>query len=626
MAQAYLQISEYGTLNFSNDWRQCEQWRRDYAQRVVAGDVVTVQYGVPKGLSQTWTAVEVRQYNLTTGVVATLSPSLVSDGDGFSTYNVTANSAAVGCYRLAIEVTAGGQTAAVAESVFEVVAECPGSLLFRYQNEREKDGTVFSQPFNFRCPAKFFPQNEEYNAEDNAFRDQEYTPSLLSSEAYTAYGLTVGGPQGVPTWVGRKLNAILSCTELYLGEVGSEMQFVKSNGGKIERVGLGDMNPFYQFNVSLEKVSDGVLIGEYIPDEEEYSDIVIRVKFMDGTEEEVPFDISPTVANFEYNDTAARTIAVTAANSNWAVTAGDTSWLTVTKTGDGTATITPTQNPGTANRTQNVTFTWVSSAGVPYIKTLTVTQFAQGVETGLITITGKVTDAATGLPIANIPLGRIYVRSQEDAGGANMQWLGSMSTDAAGDFSLTVDISSDEWAKIAYLVMDYAWENYGAGAIEGYVNNNKMIASPAFATAVASGVSFGTVPLTPEPTSEIEVRVKFVEETLDSDTVLMTGRVVGPFGPDNISVKYSMLDSPNDFKAWLNGGTAATAAQPDKDGYFSFTWGKMDSQTWNNIYAFRFRGWKTYGGAEKFNIVYAALLPEYDVAVKTGANVGEVYL
>jgi hypothetical protein len=602
MAQAYLQISEYSTLNFSNDWRQCEQWRRDYAQRVVVGDIVTVQYGVPKGLSQTWTGIAVRQYNLTTGVAATLSPSLVLDGDGLAAYNVTANAAAVGCYRVAIEVTTGGRTTAVAESVFEVVEEDLGSLLFRYQNEKDKDGTMFGEPFYFRCPAKFFPQNEEYGSEDNAFRDQEYAPSLLSSEAYTTYGLTVGGPQGVPTWVGRKLNAILSCTELYLGEVGSEAQFVKSDGAKIERVSLGEMNPLYQFGVDLEKVSDGILIGDYIPDEIVRRDIWAIIECYETITEEVMFDISPSTAFFAYNG-ATQTVGVTAADNSWEVSAADTSWLTATKNSDNTATITPAQNTGTANRSQNVTFQWTSpTTGVTTTRTLVVTQYAQAITIADITISGTVVDSSTGQPISNSASDVVRLSATE-SNSANVH-LGYSTLDASGRFSKTITIDGDDWAAFTRIIATVI--------APGYTAKDFNISAPTFANASTNGVQFGTLQLVLIPGKDIWVTIDCYEagEVIEGPIVIKGKAVRYMNGPAVAGATVTLKADDTTI------GTTTT----DTNGNFSCLWNTTENN-YNNTYRLLYTVSKS-GYLEYLDSEYIVRLPVYAEVVAGGIDLG----
>lgn len=379
---AYLIISPYGSLNFNDDWRQRDQQSVDYTQKFIAGDTVTVQYAVPRGNDQSWSALDIRHYNLDTGESIPVTSTQVDQTDAYTFYNATIDTSAAGCYGVAFELTdSEGNVTVVKESVFQVLADYPTEdedqlMLFRYNNDEQKDNTIFASDFYFRCEATFFPQNETYEVEDNNFRDQAFDLSKLSAEASTTRGLTVGGKLGVPSWVAEKLSKIFSCTEVYLGEVDNQVEYVMADGGGFERTNMGEMYPRYMFTINLERTvaaANAVRIGVITPVGESV------------------FEIDPVWLDFTA-DANIGDIFVTAPDRNWSAVAEDQSWLTVTKylSAVGVSLVLNSNSTG-ADRSQAVTFTRTDpDTGAVLTRVATVNQAAEGEGLELIKISGRV--------------------------------------------------------------------------------------------------------------------------------------------------------------------------------------------------------------------------------------------
>lgn len=414
---AYLIISPYGSLNFNDDWRQRDQQSVDYTQKFIAGDAVTVQYAITRGNDQSWTSLDIRHYNIDTGESIPVASSQVEQTDVYTFYNATIDASAAGCFGVAFELTDGeGNVIVVKESVFQVLADYPTEdedqlMLFRYTNAEQKDNTIFASDFSFRCEAAFFPQNEAYNVEDNNFRDQAFDLSKLSAEASTTRGLTVGGRLGVPTWVAEKLSRIFSCTEVYVGEAGEEVEYIMVDGGSVERTNMGEMYPKYVFSINLERTitsANSVRIGVITPIGESAFEIDLAW---------IEVDPAATI----------RVISVTAPDDNWTVGASDTSWLSVSKI-QNIAFLSITQNTTDLDRSQAITFTWTDpDTGAVLTRVATVNQLTAGEEVEYIRISGRILDASSGLPMAAL-VGffadgtRLGIRAADSQGQYSYLW------------------------------------------------------------------------------------------------------------------------------------------------------------------------------------------------------------
>ncbi len=251
MAKGQLIISDLGSLNFHDNWQKPSQWKRDYEQKFLSSDVITVQYAV----SETDLTTFLRLKNIVTNEEIEVQPDFLAQEDGYFFRNAVITP--LECGRYVAEFVIRGRVKKTSE--FGVYSELPDTMLFEYYNHKDTETTLFRSPFQFRCEAEFFPQNEEYLMEQNGFRDYDYDRSLLSGEPYTTYGLSIGGIGGVPTWVGQKLNQIFALSEVFIGEANNRTEYVIADGESVKRVDASAKNPLYQFAVKLERPDDGVI-------------------------------------------------------------------------------------------------------------------------------------------------------------------------------------------------------------------------------------------------------------------------------------------------------------------------------------------------------------------------------
>lgn len=467
---AKLFISPYGSLNFNNNWRQHDQQDTDYEQKFIVGDSVIVQYVIPYGNDKSWADINIRHYNAVTGErIPVASSQLLLQTESQLFYNATLDTTEAGCFRVAFErLNMDATTTVLKESFYTVLPELPAEggeqlMLFRYTNTSDKDSTLFASDFYFRCEATFFPQSEIYNAEANEFRDQNFDLSMLSAEASTSRGLTVGGYLGVPSWVAEKINHIFSCTEVYLGETGEEVQYVKSSDGEVSRTTMGDMYPRYMFVINLEASiteANSVKLGAYTPD---------------GIFEIDPdwLEVSP--------DGIVTYIQVTAPDNNWAVSAPSNGWLQAYKLSDICYVSVP-QNTSTAERSANITFSWTDpDTGDTITRTATVTQVAVGEDIEHIHFSGQAFDAATGVPTP--ALWGLFVDDVQ---------IAFRITDASGKFSYDWPVTQAQYSAVQSIRI------HVAGGL--YVSQDVYLSSiPTFSTAVVNGIAFPPVQLVKQP-------------------------------------------------------------------------------------------------------------------------------
>lgn len=145
-----------------------------------------------------------------------------------------------------------------------------------FTHRRNEFNALFIRPrskTNIVCDIRFkggfIPKENTYEADDEYFRDQNYVGHLTSSFPYFKQKLTIGDGFGVPEWVGLKLNAIFSLSDVKINDA----PYKRSDGAVPERVDLGDYYPFSVWKLDVEPDDFyGYGIGDIeIPDTALYS-------------------------------------------------------------------------------------------------------------------------------------------------------------------------------------------------------------------------------------------------------------------------------------------------------------------------------------------------------------------
>lgn len=103
--------------------------------------------------------------------------------------------------------------------------------------------------FQFRVEGGIYQANAKQNVDNETFRDQLSSLHQLSAFPYEVNVLTIGNSNGVPQWVGNKINYIFSLSSVYV----NNKETVRSEGSIPELVQLQPYYPLYVFNMDIEQ-------------------------------------------------------------------------------------------------------------------------------------------------------------------------------------------------------------------------------------------------------------------------------------------------------------------------------------------------------------------------------------
>lgn len=159
------------------------------------------------------------------------------------------------------------------ESYFEVMSpddpRSADTICINYTNKRNDFDAIFFDNtgeqlhFEFRIEGALVRYNELYNNETQYFRNQNYTPNVLSSYPYTGKTLKIGDSDGVPAWVGEKLNIILSCTNITIETNAFKNSYVRHESSNVEIIVIDEKYPKYVYQAAIEQTNSRYGIPPY---------------------------------------------------------------------------------------------------------------------------------------------------------------------------------------------------------------------------------------------------------------------------------------------------------------------------------------------------------------------------
>lgn len=88
----------------------------------------------------------------------------------------------------------------------------------------------------------------KHGLEQSTFRDQRFTPNVLSAKPRQTMVLTIGGSKGVPEYVGEQLNNILCCDTVFM----NGRRIARSGDSVPEPTPIARNHPFVNFSVEVE--------------------------------------------------------------------------------------------------------------------------------------------------------------------------------------------------------------------------------------------------------------------------------------------------------------------------------------------------------------------------------------
>lgn len=264
-------ISDLSALNFRTDWKGSTNEDLCYRQRFLPTDEIRVQFACDRSIVND-IIVYLHDNN---GVTSTLPHDGVPATYDYSVRQFILQDLPAGQYSIEIYHYSIGTHI----SKFCIVDSFPGSVLFKVNNYRDDFDTVFDQPFYFRVEGIILPSEVSFEVSNEDFRDQYYELTQLSALPYEVHTLTVGLGQGVPNWVGRKLNMIFSCSEVQI----NDCMCVRSSSSKPERTILSTDNPLFIWKIDCE-FFDNIVFEEPEPisEFEAYYDLYVAIKEYNG--------------------------------------------------------------------------------------------------------------------------------------------------------------------------------------------------------------------------------------------------------------------------------------------------------------------------------------------------------
>jgi hypothetical protein len=132
-------------------------------------------------------------------------------------------------------------TVITAAEYYEIINE-PSHLAWSPALEEMPPESIY---FNFRVEGGFLPSERSFAAESGDFRDQRYTPSQLSGHPRQKKTLCAGTREGVPYWVGKKLNQLFSCSFVEINGI----EHVRSQNAEPKINAVADLYPLIEYKI-----------------------------------------------------------------------------------------------------------------------------------------------------------------------------------------------------------------------------------------------------------------------------------------------------------------------------------------------------------------------------------------
>ena len=164
----------------------------------------------------------------------------------------------IGKYQFIITLPNDANNIPLASALFDVCSKkcLENTIKIRYRNRRNQFDCIFigtnnyreEKYFDIRFKGGFLNRENEYNTENENFRNQDYRAGLMSGFPYKVKTLTIGDSGGVPEWVGDKLARIFSLSDIEIN--GSK--YTISEAGEIEKETAINNSPMRVFKVKVE--------------------------------------------------------------------------------------------------------------------------------------------------------------------------------------------------------------------------------------------------------------------------------------------------------------------------------------------------------------------------------------
>jgi hypothetical protein len=167
---------------------------------------------------------------------------------GFYLYEDTLSLAGVTPGFYYVLVTLGGTKQLYSEPL-QIFSYLPDSLLFEYSHTLYHGDIIFKTGIMLRFRVEGILKEDAPSSQTTAFIDQQYNPSILTSIPFQTATLVAGHTLGVPTWVAKKINWILSCDNVAI----DGKPWARPESEKITEVSLDNQYPLKAYSVRLQE-------------------------------------------------------------------------------------------------------------------------------------------------------------------------------------------------------------------------------------------------------------------------------------------------------------------------------------------------------------------------------------
>ena len=256
-------ISKFSSLNFDNEPVNSFEYRGCYIQKFAVGDIIRFQLIVDQNSDAYPSFPDLVLYNLSNNTSSLITDIRIYNTDvGFLQYDVLVmdeNSLLIeGIYQLNIRYFEGSRERIIATSFFGVYKETATELLdtvrIDYTHNINEFDTIFLDGdrkayYTLRVEGGFLGREDSFGNSSNYFRDQYYFLKQTSSLPYGIKSLTIGSRQGVPGWMGERINFIFSLDEVYVNAI----RYVRSDSAVPEVNEIVDLYPYYVYKINIEQ-------------------------------------------------------------------------------------------------------------------------------------------------------------------------------------------------------------------------------------------------------------------------------------------------------------------------------------------------------------------------------------
>lgn len=216
-------LKDYKYVHTVFDWQQHVNW----AQKWQTTDTVKFQIMTDMSLS-------LQVYNNSGVQVANTAFAVKSTSwhlDGTQTCEASFSTNTPGFYYFCI--AEGSNILAISECQ-EFVVEAPNTLMMEYKHRKNFGDVAFDTGIEFEMRIPAILSDFQFGSEDVFYHDQKRNNTIISSEAWPVYTMTVGDQYGIPDYFAEIINKAFSLSSVKLDGT----QYCKAEAGaKLERSG-----------------------------------------------------------------------------------------------------------------------------------------------------------------------------------------------------------------------------------------------------------------------------------------------------------------------------------------------------------------------------------------------------